>query len=341
MSADAKRVITSFGNELFERESGLRLGSLKLRNLDTRLGVFSPDGQRFALGGGGDGFDENQSWRAGRTNTISVFRLTKSEPSTATGPTAGSVSWDIVPATLREPGKPPTPLKTEAHHLQGEKGSKYWWTIAAHKLVPQGKSDPMDILASTSMVLVHRQAGMLDVVLRDPHNAICALAWDGSRIWVASKTEGVTVINPAGKVLARLDSEHGLPRCELTTDFYAVGPNRMLVAGGSNQAGAGGWCAVVDSPGFKLNVFLREANLPKEWAETYNGASTQGAIFIPQHFTEPPSAPARPAPSGSYAIPCRARSNRSCELIPRHSRLLRTICLWVRNKSPCAGSPGH
>jgi len=91
--------------------------------------------------------------------------------------------------------------------------------------------------------MLHSHPGIVREVMTDPKFfAFTDVAFDGQNVWVASKREGIIILTPDGKVVARLNQSRGLPRAERGLVLHVVGPGKIL-------AGGSGWCAMIDRAG--------------------------------------------------------------------------------------------
>jgi hypothetical protein len=319
LSHDGKRIAHSI-RDLSDPETGQRTGSLRLFSSGAaNCFEFAPDHNMLAAGYGGQ--DGPNGWVPGRGNLIELYHLPDPDAPVALGSPAGNISWEMIPATVRELASGnDVPLAGKNWPCQaGISGAWSWKTRSAELQWPGEARAVADIFLAPGVVLMQREKGKLREVLSDPAAGYDDLTWDGQLFWVASRLGGIFAFDLEGKVVAKIGPSHGLPAATQGICIYAWGPDRILVAGTSL---AGGWCAVIEPDpastqparaggnSYRLKMVFKEAELHDGWGDDFNGTHLAGGpIFTPLFITEPP------APAGS------AKFERSiwvvCQGIPR------------------------
>lgn len=240
--------------------------------------AISPDGHTVLLGSGGNLI--NGSWSPGRLNAIAVVRIRDFTQPVPTGPVAGVMSWETIPARVRTLSGGMVPL----HANQWECRVPFV-TEVFHRL-----DEKLDGVIVAGAVLLHREPGILDEVLADPEAGFDQIAWDGKYIWVNSRYKGLWVLDHSGKLRARVGTKDGLPEGIDSNYIHALEPGRLLVAQTTpprpDQPGHG-WCAAVqmdDRGAAHVNVFITEANLGPQWKP---GAKWHAPFLRPLGICEP------------------------------------------------------
>jgi hypothetical protein len=303
LSHDGKRIAHSI-NDLSEPETGQRTGNLRpFSGSIANCFEFSPDHNVLAAGHGGQG--QPSGWVPGRGNLIELYHLPDPEAPVALGSPAGNISWETVPATVRELASGnEVPLAGKDWPCQAAFSSAWGWkTRGAELQLPGEARAAADIFLAPGVVLMQREKGKLRELLSDPAAAYDDLTWDGQLFWVASRHRGIFAFDLEGKIVATIGPSHSLPAATGGICIYALGPDRILVAGASQ---AGGWCAVIEpdpastqparagGKSYRLKMVFKEAELPDGWRDDFNGTHLGGGpIVTPVFITEPP------APTGS------------------------------------------
>jgi WD40 repeat protein len=262
---------------------------------------FSADHNVLAAGYGG--YDGANGWVPGRGNLIEVYRLPDPNAPVVTGEPAGSVSWEAIPTTVRELATGNVvPLEGKSWQSRvGASGNWRWKIRNVDAELPGAGHVAADVFLETGVVLMQREKGQIREILCDSEAGYSDLTWDGQNFWVGSKVGGVFAFNLDGKVVATIGPAHGLPAATGGMCLYAIGPDRILVAGTSQPTEGGGWCAVIEpdpaatqpavggGKSYRVKMVLKEADIHDGWGGDFNGAHIAGgSIFTPLFITEPP-----------------------------------------------------
>jgi len=234
---DQKLVIAAAGTPAFVRDvaTGKEVTELS-RQGHGEIGhavACSSDGRHVVYGIGGQ--EEGDGvWRPGRTNDIYLFDLAKLNQKAPVGPVQGSLSWDVIPAKVKQPDGSlvpldsyfPKPIPPEIHFKSAGKGRDVAWT--------------------SSKVFLHRTPGVLEPVFDAP-NGLWVVEWDGKYIWVLDSHGILIALNSDGKQIARAEAKDGLGQMNYgTPTVVALDEGRIFVAGAGSlvpNAPPRGWCA--------------------------------------------------------------------------------------------------
>jgi hypothetical protein len=112
------------------------------------------------------------------------------------------------------------------------------------------------------------QPGQWHIPFHDKAWQIDDVRWDGRHLWIANRKEGVWVVAPTGKVVARITQDQGLPPADRGLLLQPLREGRVIAVGGFGKLSRA-WCAELtyddDQPG--INVFLRAVHVrpPDQW----------------------------------------------------------------------------
>jgi hypothetical protein len=157
-----------------------------------------------------------------------------------------------------------------------------------------------DIFWANNVLYLHRTAGLLERVFFDNNDApnaplIDDVAWDGMRIWVATRKGGVWVLDTNGKIIRTISAGEGLPPAEKGIRLHVLAPGKVLVIGSFGWESRA-WCATVAWGGIgdnapAVNVFheARRVPLPEDQQQLQLFARDPSAVFSPRWLCELPS----------------------------------------------------
>jgi WD40 repeat protein len=228
--------------------------------------AISPDGRMLAAGSGG--FESGTGWLKGDENVIALYRIPQSEGQAKLGPVAGRVSWDVIPAVVKQRSGQ-TPLASYP----------YFKDAAANTAFAVGKD--FDLLRSQHSILIHREKGVLRELMGGSEANFSDLAFDGKYIWVSDLVDGIIVLNPAnGDEVVRLNTRQGIPQKMTALKLNSIAAGKVLITGESR---AGGWCGMLTmdpkhATAINLHEFVAEGKLPLSWPQ---------AKFLPKFVTVP------------------------------------------------------
>jgi hypothetical protein len=91
------------------------------------------------------------------------------------------------------------------------------------------------------------------------------LKWDGQHVWLAISGDGLWVMDPDGKIVAKVGESDGLPPCDRGARIFILGPDRLIVAGSfgpTNRA----FIAKVEKAGdrYRVETFFKAARAMTE-----------------------------------------------------------------------------
>jgi WD40 repeat protein len=262
-----------------------------------RAFAFSPDGRSVVAGTG----DRDVNAETPGPGSVQLFDVPDANPGPALvpGPAVGTLSWDVLPVTVRRLDGETVPLDRLAY--RGE------W-LANHYFEPRVRrlADGLDAAWWASSVCLMRKPGTIEEVLHDPNEAVTDVAWDGRHLWVASTLTGVTVLDAGGRVVARVGKDQGLPPSDAVLLLHAVRPGRVIATGASETApGAAepadglsapgsGWCAAIDfdpaTAAGTVKPIVLESQLPKDWPRAKLSHNQSVAAMHPRWIVEGPAA---------------------------------------------------
>ena len=113
--------------------------------------------------------------------------------------------------------------------------------------------DRFDVFWNNWTVWLHREPGVLDVVLSDRQIGVRDVDYDGRFVWIATAGEGVMVILPTGEVQARIDQHGGLPPWDLGLQLHPLSPGKVLAVGSFGRPQRA-WCATLTLAGSRCEV---------------------------------------------------------------------------------------
>jgi hypothetical protein len=159
-----------------------------------------------------------------------------------------------------------------------------------HPLKGRGKTvkcgDSLDVMLFSSAVLSMKKKGLLEQMLVAQDGHFSDLEWDGQNIWICIPKQGIRLLDTSGKVVAKIDSESGLPPSEKGLFLHPIKPGRFLAVGSFGPYGRG-WCATVELKNGQasVNVF-HEATRVLEGARTEEVLSSSFIVFTPYWIRE-------------------------------------------------------
>lgn len=130
--------------------------------------------------------------------------------------------------------------------------------------------DGLDVFWNNGAVAFMKEKGLLEEIVVDPKLIVDDVKWDGLRVWIATRKEGLWVVSPGGKILARIGAREGLPPCERRIMLLPLATGKVCAVGASGEHGQA-WCAMVTQPESgpaKVNVFHRAGRV---WASEDEG----------------------------------------------------------------------
>jgi hypothetical protein len=169
----------------------------------------------------------------------------KHAPTPTSRPPA-AVKLDPIELKIRLIGGEVVPFK--GHRWQGPGG---WGTVT--QVIRCGE---VDVFWNHGVILVMRTGGLLEEVLVDANTFFSDVEWDGKQLWVATRTDGIRIIDLTGKVVARIGSQDGLPGADRGMLICTFAPDKAIVAGALGEHRRL-WVAMVqreDDKG-RVNVF--------------------------------------------------------------------------------------
>jgi hypothetical protein len=182
----------------------------------------------------------------------------------------GPVSYDEVPFQVRMPDGTLLP-KAQWQALQK------FSTPAFHLSMCPGGAD-FDVAWDHKAVFLHRRLGVLDPVFVSPNEETIDVAWDGRRVWIATGTQGILVLDAAGKTVAKIGPQQGLPPADRAALIRVLPDGRMFATGSFGEEYRG-WCAMItpagagdaEPPAYAVNVFHKATHtMDPEVQRTWN-----------------------------------------------------------------------
>jgi hypothetical protein len=190
----------------------------------------------------------------------------------------------------------PLRIKTLSGHIvpygttaQEDRPARASVPVTAHPRVPRplvfnrilACGDRFDVLWWRRAIFFLRQKGLAQVVFEKDTESFLDVRWDGQNVWIATRDEGVWVVSPAGKIVAKVGPEQGLPPATAML-MWPLAPGRVCVAGGSDRA----WCAMVELAGGqpRVNVFHTATTIQTNEYRGWPVARDPTLAFIPQYI---------------------------------------------------------
>lgn len=147
----------------------------------------------------------------------------------------------------------------------------------------------VDVWWGTGVVMVMREKGLLEEAIVDVEAEFSDVVWDGQDIWVASRNQGLRILDPAtlqwtmkcGEEQGLPPAEHGLNIIPLVNDS---GEQRVLAVGSFGKDFRA-WCCVVtrQTDGLVAKVFHEAKNVSRTGERDWDDAE---AVFRPTWITE-------------------------------------------------------
>ena len=160
---------------------------------------------------------------------VGLYRLRQGDEKIQLGPVAGSVSWEIIPATVKTRDGASFPLAEYSHYHDAEFNSA------------TGMGTNFDLIRSNHSVLVHRTKGVLEELVADSEAEFVDATFDGKNVWVGDESGGIIVIDlSSGKLVARAGTGEGLPEVMRRLNLMSLGSGKaVVIAMDKHAAGAG------------------------------------------------------------------------------------------------------
>ncbi len=137
------------------------------------------------------------------------------------------------------------------------------------------------------------EPGVLEERFVDREPVFDDVRWDGRHVWIATRNQGVWVLDTSGKVVERVTEENGLPPADRGILLHVLGEGRLAAAGAFGKHHRS-WCAILDRDGTHtaVNVLVRATLVPlgydcENWHKT---RSDTRCVFEPSwmHVLHPP-----------------------------------------------------
>ena len=131
----------------------------------------------------------------------------------------------------------------------GQAPAKDWWGGNGSKMLACG--DALDVIWNENVVRFLRADNVLETVLAYKRGKngvrITDAKWDGKRLWLGRRGEGIWVLDAAGEVVAHVRRADGLPTAAATYEPLLLEPlgDGRVFATGAFDRGQRSWCAVV------------------------------------------------------------------------------------------------
>lgn len=149
----------------------------------------------------------------------------------------------------------------------------------------------LDVVWNAGVILFMHQINLLDEVFVDPKPVFEDVRWDGRHIWIATRHEGIWIVEPSGILVARITEDDGLPPADRGLLLHVLSEGRLAAVGAFGEHHRA-WCAILSRNGDKtvVNVFHRAAFVPPKdntrWQEHERNPQT---VFEPSwmHVYQP------------------------------------------------------
>lgn len=130
--------------------------------------------------------------------------------------------------------------------------------------------DGLDVFWNNGAVAFMKERGVLEEIVVDPKPIIEDVKWDGLRVWIATRNDGLWVLDRSGKIVARIGAKEGLPPCEHRIMLLPLAAGKVCAVGAHGDLG-NAWCAMVTQPESgpgRVHVFHR---CTRVWASEDEG----------------------------------------------------------------------
>ena len=149
-----------------------------------------------------------------------------------------------------------------------------------------------DVLWNAAAVLLMREKGVAEVVFDGKSDLFTDVRWDGKNVWIAVRDEGLRVVSPEGRTVARVGAADGLPSAT-TLLLWPLAPGRVCAVGATDRA----WCATVDLADGgrpRVNVFHAATTLLTTEYRGGHTAADSTLAFVPTWIHAVPDARGEP-----------------------------------------------
>jgi hypothetical protein len=163
----------------------------------------------------------------------------------------------------------------------------------------------LDVAWNGGAVLFMREPGLLEEVFIDSQAGIndriafSDVQWDGQHIWIATRLQGIWIVEPSGRVAVRVTEREGLPPADRELLLHVLEPGHVAAVGSLGKD-LRAWCAVVSYKGGRpdVNVFhhathVRPPDRAGEKEEQGDPETAFAPIWMHAYQLPPPNQTAR------------------------------------------------
>ncbi|MCI0682522.1 MAG: hypothetical protein L0Y71_10480 [Gemmataceae bacterium] len=107
--------------------------------------------------------------------------------------------------------------------------------------------DGLDVFWNNGAVAFMKEKGVLEEIVVDAKPIFDDVKWDGLRVWIATRNDGLWVVDRSGTIVARIGAKEGLPPRERGVMLLPLAPGKVCAVGTSGDRGHA-WCALATQP---------------------------------------------------------------------------------------------
>ena len=190
------------------------------------------------------------------------------------------------------------PLKLSVKRLPGNSSPRSGWKWRGYsgwgcitRWTPCGPG--LDVASNFGVILFMHERDVLEERFVDHEPIFDDVRWDGRHVWVATRNQGIWVLDTSGKVVERVTEEAGLPPADRGIRLHVLGEGRLAAAGAFGKHHRS-WCAILnrDEKSTAVNVVVRATLVPSKYDREnwYKTKSDTRCVFEPSwmHVLHPP-----------------------------------------------------
>lgn len=208
-----------------------------------------------------------------------LHRLNSPKPSGPTTPTprpkrsTGRLVFEEVPLRLKRFSGKVEPLKGVRWRATGG-----WWGIK--RLVKCGGG--LDVMWQNGAILFMRKKGLVEEIFVDKQPYFCDVRWDGRNVWIGTQRDGIWIVSPEGKLLAKIGKKQSLPPSDQGLLLHPIAPGKVCAVGSFGPHHRA-WCAIVEFDGKdgKVNIFHRATRVRMSSEDYAKVGGDKDMVFRP------------------------------------------------------------
>ncbi len=179
----------------------------------------------------------------------------------------------------------PLRLKRLSGEVEPFKGVRWRSMGGIQRLVKCG--DGLDVMWQTGAILFMRKKGLVEEIFVDKQPYFCDVRWDGRNVWIGTGCDGIWIVSPEGKLLAKIGKKQGLPPSDQGLLLHPIAPGKVCAIGSFGLHDRA-WCAIVEFDGKdgKVNIFHRATRVPMPGEDDKKLGRDTALVFRPSWIHE-------------------------------------------------------